>query len=117
MELNKQKASPEDRKKIIAKFARVKKIVKLMLMHLGSHPGKKPSDPKELATWEQNLVKLGRQAENNIYAKILAVSPDLPLNKFNVSTVLTNSNVCKQIQQEQRLPRNTPWEELQFFNS
>jgi hypothetical protein len=30
---------------------------------------------------------------------------------------LTNNKACKQMQQDLVLPRDTPWEELQFFNS
>jgi len=36
-----------------------------MLMNIGSCPGKKPNNPKELATWQENLLKLGKQAEDN----------------------------------------------------
>jgi hypothetical protein len=43
------RANLKERKNIIAKFARVKKIVKFMLMNVGSHPGKKPSEPKQFA--------------------------------------------------------------------
>lgn len=113
MQSNKLKSEELKRKNTIAKFARVKKIIKLMLMNIGSHPGKKPTDPKLLAAWQENLLKLGRQAENNIYVHFEKV----PFEKFNVSNVLTNNDVCKKMQQSLKLPSNTPVEELQFFNS
>jgi hypothetical protein len=113
MQSNKLKSADSDRKKIIAKFARVKKIVKLMLMNIGSYPGKKPADPKLLVAWQEDLLKLGRQAENNIYVHF---GDKVPHEKFNVTNVLTNRNVCKKMQLL-KLPSNTPAEELQFFNS
>jgi hypothetical protein len=48
MQSNKLKSAESNRKNIIAKFTRVQKIVKLMLMNIGSYPGKKPTDPKLL---------------------------------------------------------------------
>ena len=110
-------ANAKERKNLIAKFARVKKIVRLMLMNVGSHPGKKPSDSKQYAEWQTNLLKLGRQAEHNIYAYCEKSGKSTPFDKFNVSSVLTNDKACKQMQQELVLPRDTPWEELQFFNT
>lgn len=115
MQLTKNKADESNhRKNTIAKFARIKKITKLMLMNIGSYPGKKPTDPKQLATWQENLLKLGEQAEKNIYAHF---AEKIPYDKFNISNVLTNKDVCKKMQQDLKLPSNTPAEELQFFNS
>jgi hypothetical protein len=109
----KNKTDEKHRKKTIAKFARIKKIVKLMLLNIGSYPGKKPTDPKQLATWQENLLKLGKQAEQNIYVHF---TEKLSHDKFNVSNVLTNTDVCQKMQQDLKLPLNTPAEELQFFN-
>ena len=114
MHSDKLKSAESSRKKIIAKFARVKKIVKLMLMNIGSYPGKKPVDPKLLVAWQEDLLKLGRQAENNIYVHF---GDKVPHEKFNVTNVLTNRSVCKQMQLDLKLPTNTPAEELQFFNN
>jgi hypothetical protein len=118
MQSNKYKseASKHDRKNIIAKFGKVKKIVKLMLINIGSYPDNKPTDPKELAAWQENLLKLGRQAENNIYAWINK-DKSIPFEKFNISNVLTNKTVCRQMQDSLKLPSNTPACELKFFNS
>ena len=51
MQSNKYKSDAlnHDRKNITAKFGRVKKIVKLMLMNIGAYPDNKPMDPKQLA--------------------------------------------------------------------
>jgi predicted metal-dependent HD superfamily phosphohydrolase len=115
MQSNKLKSAESNLKKNnIAKFARVKKLVKLMLMNTGSYPGKKPTDPKLLVLWQEDLLKLGRQAENNTYKHF---AEKIPYDKFNVSNVLTNRSVCKQMQLDLKLPANTPAEELQFFNS
>ena len=114
MQSNKCKSNPQHRKKTIAKFVRVKKTVKLMLMSVGSHPGKKPSDPKQLVTWQENLLKLGKQAEGNMCAHFHG---KVPHDKFNVSNALNNSDVCKQMQRDLKLPSNTPAEELQFYTS
>jgi len=51
MQSSKCKQDENHRKNLIAKFARVKKVVKHMLMNVGSYPGKKPTDPKQLVTW------------------------------------------------------------------
>jgi hypothetical protein len=110
----KLKSDESKRKQLIAKFARVKKITRLMLMNLGFHPGKKPMDPKELTAWEANLLQLGRQAEQNIYAYF---NGKVEFEKFNVTNVLTNKEACKQMQHDLRLPANTPVEEYQFFNT
>lgn len=99
---------------MIAKFARVKKIVKLMLMNIRSYPGKKPTDPKQLVAWKEDLLKLGRQAESNVYVRF---QDKVPHDKFNASNVLNSSNVCKQVQRDLKLPSNTPAEELQFYTS
>jgi hypothetical protein len=116
MQSNKFKSNAKERKNIIAKLARVKKIVKFMLMNVGSHPGKKPSEPKQLAEWQMNLLKLGRQAENNIYAHCEKSGKSTPFDKFNVSSVLTNNNACKQMQQDLVLPRDTPcFPNLRYF--
>jgi hypothetical protein len=107
MQSNKYKseASKHDRKNIIAKVARVKKIVKLMLINIGLYPDNKPADPKQLAAWQENLLKLGRQAENNIYAWINK-DKSIPFEKFNISNVLTNKTVCRQMQDSLKLPSN-----------
>ena len=103
---------------MIAKFSRVKKIVKLMFISLGSYPCKKPADPKELALWQENLLKLSRQAKGNIYAWITQGDlTSLDFEKFNVSNVLNRSTACKQMLQDLKLPNDTPTEELQFFNA
>jgi hypothetical protein len=117
MQSNKFKSLPlKKRQATTAKFARVKKIVKLMLINIGLDPGNKPTDPKQLAAWQENLLKLGRQAENNIYAWI-GKDKSIPFEKFNVSNVLTNKTVCKQMQDSLKLPLNTPAYESRFFNS
>ena len=77
-----------------------------------------PEEFNRSVTWQENLLKLGRQAENNIYAwvdkdeSIKSVS----FEKFTMSNVLT-TKACRQMQDAPRLPLNTPAEELQFFNS
>jgi hypothetical protein len=76
-------------------------------MNVGSHPGKKPSEPKQLAEWQTNLLKLGRQAENNIYAHCEKSGKSTPFDKCIVSSVLTNNNACKQMQQDLVLPWDT----------
>jgi len=38
-----------------------------------------------------------------------------PFEKFNVSHVVTNRKLCKEMKEELKLPENTPAEELQFF--
>ncbi|KAG7349398.1 hypothetical protein IV203_011995 [Nitzschia inconspicua] len=113
MQPAKLKSDEKLRKNVIAKFGRVKKIVKLMLMNVGSYPGKKPTDPKDLVEWQENLLKLGRQVENNVYVW-LDKDKSIPFEKFTMSNVLTN-NACKQMQDDLKLPSNTPPEELQFF--
>ena len=115
MQSNKLKSAESNLKKNnIAKFARVKKIVKLMLMNIGSYPSKKPTDPKLLVAWQEDLLKLGGQAENNIYAHFCE---KVPHEKFNVTNVFNNKKVCKQMLLDLKLPTNTPAEELQFFNN
>ena len=83
-------------------------------MNVGSHPGKKPSEPNQFAERQTNLLKLGRQAEKNICAYCEKSGKSTPFDKFNVSTVLTNDNAYKQMQQDLVLPRDTPWEELHY---
>jgi hypothetical protein len=114
MQTTKSKADEKKRKATIAKFARVKKIVKLLLLNLGSHPGNKPTDPKPLAAWLENLLKLGNQAEQNLY--VYFGDDKVAWEKFNMTNVLNATDVCKQILQKE-LPDNTPCEELQFFNT
>jgi len=114
MQSNKLKSDESKRKNTIAKFARVKKTAKLMLMNVNLCPDEKPTDPKLLALWQENLLKLGKQAENNT---CIHFGDKIPYEKFNVSTVLTSSGTCKQMQLDLRSPGNTPAEELQFFNT
>ncbi|CAB9511022.1 hypothetical protein SEMRO_464_G148340.1 [Seminavis robusta] len=106
-------AESKEKKNLTAKFGRVKKIVKVMLMNVGSYPSKKPSDPQLLAIWQENLLELGRQGENNLYASIDKVK-SIPFDKFHVSHVLTNLKLINH--RNLKLPSNTPAEELQFFN-
>jgi hypothetical protein len=118
MQSNKYKseALKHDWKNITAKFGRVKKIVKLMLMNIGAYPDNKPTDPKQLAAWQENLLKLGRQAEHNIDVRI-DKDKSIPFEKFNVSNMLTNNTACKQMQHSLKLPLNTPSCESIFFDS
>jgi hypothetical protein len=53
MQSNKLMSEESRRKNTIEKFARVKTIIKLKLMNIGSHPGKKPTDTKLLAAWQE----------------------------------------------------------------
>jgi hypothetical protein len=105
----------QERKNITAKFGRVKKMVKLMLLNMGQYPEIRPVDPKRLSAWHEDLLKCGRQAEKSIYTRIDKDKP-VEFDKFNASTVLTNTTVCKAMQDSLQLPVNTPTSELQFFN-
>jgi hypothetical protein len=105
-----------ERKNITAKFGRVKRIVRLMLVNIGSYPGNKPADPKQLANWQENLLKLGKQAECNLYAQIDR-DKSIPFEKFNVSSVLTSRAICTAMLHSMKLPSDTPAYEMQFFNS
>jgi hypothetical protein len=56
----KSEAFKQERKNIAAKFGTVKKLVKIMLLAGGSYPEPKPSDPKLIVAWQEELLKLGR---------------------------------------------------------
>jgi hypothetical protein len=115
MQSNKLKSEASKRKNTIAKFKKVKKIIKLMLLNLGSHPGKKPTDLKLLAAWQENLLKSSADKQSKICIYV-HFHDSVPAEKFNVTNMLMNSSVCKQMQHDLKLPANTPVEELQFFN-
>jgi len=53
-------------------------------------------------------------AERNTHVHFI---DKIACDKFKMSNVLSNSGVCKQMQQDLKLPRCTQAEELQFFNS
>ena len=117
MQSAKFKSPPKNEQKaVISEFAKVKKLVKLVLVNIGSHPGEKPSNPKELAEWKENLLKLGRQGEVNVCSQTARATTDkTPHDKFNASNVLKNADIVKQMLQELKLPNDTPDSELQFF--
>jgi len=105
----------KERNNLGAKFGRVKKIVKLMLLNVGTFPVKKPcDDPKQLVAWQENLLKLGKQAEGNIHRRYFG---DLPLDKLNISKVVNNVEAVKHMLENLKLPQNTPPLELKFFSS
>lgn len=101
-----------DKEGVKARFGRLKRTVKLMLMYCDGFPEERPVDPLLYAQWCRAVETMAEGAEAIIRMDVM----ELDSTKILTQGILIQSKAVRKSELEKSLPEDTPELYINFFN-